>query len=292
MVRSMTGYGRGEAVGNTMTVTLEMKSVNHRFFECQVKSPRHFAFFEDKLKSYLQSRIARGKIDVFVSYDLADKSGEELQINEAFAAECISTLKSFAKKHKIKNDVSVSNILRIDGILGVSHKTIDEEEAAKLILEAAEKASDAFIEAREVEGEKLKNDIIGKTELLLKNIEIVEKRSPETVKEYRQRLEQKIKELLESANIDEQRLLTETAVFADKVAVDEETVRLRTHIAHLTDLLNEGGVIGKKLDFIVQEMNREANTTGSKCQDVDITKVVVEMKSEIEKIREQIQNIE
>lgn len=292
MVRSMTGYGRGEAVGKSMTVTLEMKSVNHRFFECSVKCPRHFSFMEDKLKGYLQSRVSRGKIDVFVSYDLTDKAGESLEINESFASDCINTLKNFAKKYRIKNDISVSNLLKIDGILSVAHTSLDEEEVAELLIKAAEMACDAFIAAREAEGEKLKNDIVLKTESLLKNVEIVEKCSPETVREYRERLEQKIRELLDSANIDEQRLLTETAVFADKVAVDEETVRLRTHIAHLTDLLNEGGVIGKKLDFIVQEMNREANTTGSKCQNVDITKVVVEMKSEIEKIREQIQNIE
>ncbi len=291
MVRSMTGYGRGEAVGNSMTVTVEMKSVNHRFFECSVKCPRQFSFLEDKLKSYIQSRVSRGKIDVFVTYVSAG-SGDTLEINEDFAAECIANLKAFAKKNKIKNDISVSNILRIDGVMTVTHKKIDEEETENLLISAAESACDAFIVTRETEGEKLKADITDKVNYLLSIVEQIEKLSPQTVREYRERLEQKVKELIGSANIDEQRILTETAVFADKVAVDEETVRLRTHVSHLLHLFNEGGAIGKKLDFIVQEMNREANTTGSKCQNADITKLVVDMKSEIEKIREQIQNIE
>ena len=287
----MTGYGRGEAVGSSMSVTVEMKSVNHRFFECTVKCPRQFAFLEDKLKGYLQSRISRGKIDVFVTYD-ANGCGDTLEINQDFAAECINNLKAFAKKNRIKNDISVSNILRIDGVMSVTHKKLDEQEAEKLGLEAVQLACDAFISARENEGARLKEDITNKVNNLLSYVEIVEKVSPETVCEYRAKLEQKVRELLDSSNIDEQRLLTETAIFADKVAVDEETVRLRTHVSHLLELLKEGGVIGKKLDFIVQEMNREANTTGSKCQNAEITKVVVDMKSEIEKIREQIQNIE
>ncbi len=291
MVRSMTGYGRGESVGTEMTVTVEMKSVNHRFFECSVKCPRQFSFLEDKLKGYIQSRITRGKIDVFVSFVSAG-SGDTLEINEKYAAECIANLKSFAKRNKIKNDVSVSNILRIDGVMTVSHKKINEEETEKLVLSAAECACDAFIVTRETEGARLKTDISEKVNYLLSLVQQVEELSPVTVKEYRERLEQKVRELLGSANVDEQRLLTETAVFADKVAVDEETVRLRTHISHLLELLDQGGAIGKKLDFIVQEMNREANTTGSKCQNADITKIVVDMKSEIEKIREQIQNIE
>lgn len=291
MVRSMTGYGRGEAKGSSMTVTVEMKSVNHRFFECTVKCPRQFAFLEDKLKGYLQSRISRGKIDVFVTYD-ATGSSDTLEINEEFATECINNLKLFAKKNKIKNDISVSNLLKIDGVMSVTHKKLDEKEAEALGIEAAALACDAFINAREAEGARLKEDIISKVNNLLGYVQQVESLSPDTVREYRERLEQKMRELLDSANIDEQRLLTETAVFADKVAVDEETVRLRTHVSHLIDLLEEGGVIGKKLDFIVQEMNREANTTGSKCQNAEITKIVVDMKSEIEKIREQIQNIE
>lgn len=291
MVRSMTGYGRGEVTGNEMTVTVEMKSVNHRFFECSVKCPRQFSFLEDKIKSYLQSRISRGKIDVFVTY-ISSVSNDTLEINEDYARECIENLKKFAKKNKIKNDISISNLLKIDGVMTVVHKKFDENECEQLVLSATENACDAFILARENEGARLKEDIINKVNNLLSFVEIVEKVSPETVRDYRAKLESKVKELLESTNIDEQRLLTETAIFADKVAVDEETVRLRTHVSHLIELLNEGGVIGKKLDFIVQEMNREANTTGSKCQNAEITKIVVDMKSEIEKIREQIQNIE
>ncbi|MFR7854705.1 MAG: YicC/YloC family endoribonuclease [Acutalibacteraceae bacterium] len=292
MVRSMTGYGRGTASDGNMTVTVELKSVNHRFFECSIKAPRQFSFFEDKLKSYLQSRIARGKVDVFVSFERGAVSTETVTVNEALAESVVNAMRSIAEKYNVSDDVSATAVAAVSGVLTVTSGQLDEEATGNIILSAASDAVDAFIAARETEGARLAADVISKSENILQFVEIVEKRSPETVALYRERLENRIKELLQSASVDEQRVLTETALFADKIAVDEETVRLRSHIAHLNEMFKAAGPIGKKLDFIVQEMNRETNTIGSKCQDIDISRVVVDMKSEIEKIREQIQNIE
>lgn len=292
MVRSMTGYGRGTASDGNMTVTVELKSVNHRFFECSIKAPRQFSFFEDKLKSYLQSRIARGKVDVFVSFERGAVSTETVTVNEALAESVVNAMRSIAEKYNVSDNVSATAVAAVSGVLTVTSGQLDEEATGNIILSAASDAVDAFIAARETEGARLAADVISKSENILQFVEIVEKRSPETVVLYRERLENRIKELLQSASVDEQRVLTETALFADKIAVDEETVRLRSHIAHLNEMFKAAGPIGKKLDFIVQEMNRETNTIGSKCQDIDISRVVVDMKSEIEKIREQIQNIE
>lgn len=292
MVRSMTGYGRGTASDGNMTVTVELKSVNHRFFECSIKAPRQFSFFEDKLKSYLQSRIARGKVDVFVSFERGAVSTETVTVNEALAESVVNAMRSIAEKYNVSDDVSATAVAAVSGVLTVTSGQLDEEATGNIILSAESDAVDAFIAARETEGARLAADVISKSENILQFVEIVEKRSPETVALYRERLENRIKELLQSASVDEQRVLTETALFADKIAVDEETVRLRSHIAHLNEMFKAAGPIGKKLDFIVQEMNRETNTIGSKCQDIDISRVVVDMKSEIEKIREQIQNIE
>lgn len=292
MVRSMTGYGRGTASDGNMTVTVELKSVNHRFFECSIKAPRQFSFFEDKLKSYLQSRIARGKVDVFLSFERGAVSTKTVTVNEALAESVVNAMRSIAEKYNVSDDVSATAVAAVSGVLTVTSGQLDEEATGNIILSAASDAVDAFIAARETEGARLAADVISKSENILQFVEIVEKRSPETVVLYRERLENRIKELLQSASVDEQRVLTETALFADKIAVDEETVRLRSHIAHLNEMFKAAGPIGKKLDFIVQEMNRETNTIGSKCQDIDISRVVVDMKSEIEKIREQIQNIE
>lgn len=292
MVRSMTGYGRGEANDSNMSVTVELKSVNHRFFECSLRCPRQFSFLEDKLKSYIQSRVNRGKIDVFVSCDFGSLDSDAIEINEDFAKEYISAVRTLAKKFKLKNDFSVSRLAANPEVFKLSKAKIDEDAALMLVMDAAENAVNAFIEARETEGTRLKEDVSLRIASILNMVDKVEIASPQTELLYRERIEKKIKELLGSANIDEQRIITETAIFADHVAVNEETVRLRSHISHFTELIEQGGVIGKKLDFIVQEMNRETNTIGSKCQDIDISKIVVDMKSEIEKIREQIQNIE
>ena len=229
MVRSMTGYGRGTASDGNMTVTVELKSVNHRFFECSIKAPRQFSFFEDKLKSYLQSRIARGKVDVFVSFERGAVSTETVTVNEALAESVVNAMRSIAEKYNVSDDVSATAVAAVSGVLTVTSGQLDEEATGNIILSAA------------------------KSENILQFVEIVEKRSPETVVLYRERLENRIKELLQSASVDEQRVLTETALFADKIAVDEETVRLRSHIAHLNEMFKAAGPIGKKLDFIVQD---------------------------------------
>ncbi len=292
MVRSMTGYGRGEASSDKLSVTVELKSVNHRFFEGSVRAPRQFAFLEDKLKSYVQSRVARGKVDIMVSCDFGAAMADKIEVNEAYAEEYINALKTLAEKFGITNDISVSNVARNQDVFCVTKQSLDEEEVWSLVSSAAEIAVDNFIKERETEGKRMADDVISRTKTILKYVAVVEERSPETVREYRERIENKMKELLGDTTVDEQRLITETAIFADRVAVNEETVRLRSHIAHFSEMCEAGGVIGKKLDFTVQEMNRETNTIGSKCQDIEISHIVVEIKSEIEKMREQIQNIE
>lgn len=292
MVRSMTGYGRGEAVDSSLAITVELKSVNHRFFECSLRCPRQFSSMEDKLKAYIQSRVARGKIDVFVSCEFGNDNTDKLVVDEQFADEYIAALRSLQKKYHLKNDISVMSVAKNDNIFTVTRQKLDEEKAWELLQAATADAVDAFIAARETEGKRLSDDVLSRCDTILSKVAIVEERSPETEREYRERIEKKISDLLQGADIDHQRIVTETAIFADHIAVSEETVRLRSHIAHLKDLFSEGGVIGKKIDFIVQEMNRETNTIGSKCQDIEIAKTVVDMKSEIEKIREQIQNIE
>ncbi len=292
MVRSMTGYGRGEAADGQMSVTVELKSVNHRFFEALIRAPRQFAFLEDKLKSYVQSRVSRGKIDISVSCDFGAAASDKIEVNEVFADSYIKALRSLSEKYGIKDDIAVSNVAANSEVFTVTKQKLDEEAAWSLVSTAASEAVDNFIKEREAEGKRLADDVLSRTETILKMVERVEERSPKTVEEYRRRIEGKVRELLCDTSVDEQRLLTETAIFADKVAVNEETVRLRSHIAHFAEMCETGGVIGKKLDFTVQEMNRETNTVGSKCQDIEISHIVVDIKSEIEKIREQIQNIE
>lgn len=292
MVRSMTGYGRGEASNEQLSVTVELKSVNHRFFEASVRAPRQFAFLEDKLKSYVQSRVARGKIDIMVSCDFGAAMADKIEVNEAYATEYIAALKTLSEKFGITDDISVSNVARNLDVFSVTKQSLDEEIVWELVLSAATTAVDNFIKERETEGKRMAEDVISRTKTILDYVATVEERSPKTVQEYRERIEKKMKELLGDTTVDEQRLITETAIFADRVAVNEETVRLRSHIAHFSEMCESGGVIGKKLDFTVQEMNRETNTIGSKCQDIEISHIVVEIKSEIEKIREQIQNIE
>ncbi len=292
MIRSMTGFGRAVEQINGLDITVEIKSVNHRYFEFSSRMPRVYQFLEEKLKSLCQQSIERGKVEVSVLIDDNNDESTSVEINHTFAKGYIAALKQLAKEYKIKDDVKVSTVAGNTEMFKVRRVTLDDEVVADAVLTVAEKAIHSFVAMREVEGEKLANDVRSRVETILGLVEIVEKRSPETVKAYRERLEARVKELLEDAKVDEQRLITETAIFADKVAVAEETVRLRSHIDQLCKLISGDGSIGKKLDFIVQEMNRETNTIGSKCQDVEIAHTVVDIKSEIEKIREQIQNIE
>ena len=254
--------------------------------------PRSFQFLDDILKTQCQQKISRGKVELNVQFEDTSSKSIELAVNDAYADAYIAALHKFAKDYKLKDDIKASSIVGNPEIFTVKKRDLDEELIKKAVTAATDEAIVNFVAARAVEGERLVNDVKGRAEYILSQVDFIEERSPQTIREYREKIETRMRELIGDVQIDEQRLITETAIFADKIAVAEETVRLRSHIASLCSMLDEGGVIGRKLDFIVQEMNRETNTIGSKCQDMEITKVVVEIKSEIEKIREQIQNIE
>lgn len=292
MIKSMTGFGRAKEQINNLDITVEIKSVNHRYFEFSSRMPRAYQFLEEKLKSACHQSITRGKVELSLIIEDNSESSSVVEINRPFAKGYIAALKQLAKDFKIKDDVKVSTVALNPEIFKIKRQSLEDEEVTQAVLAVTNQAIECFIAMREIEGEKLAADILSRAQAILSKVSLIEERSPETVKAYRERLEAKIKELLADAKVDEQRLITETAIFADKVAVDEETVRLRSHIDQLSNLLKENSAVGKKLDFIVQEMNRETNTIGSKCQDVDISHTVVDIKSEIEKIREQVQNIE
>lgn len=292
MVRSMTGFGRGTAEESGTGFTVEIKSVNSRYLEFNCRLPKGYLFLEDKLKSLVQSRVSRGKIEMFVTVDKAEDENVTVELNKTYAEAYINALKELSVTFGLENNLRATNFLGNPDIFKITKSEIDEEATAKVALDAANAAIDKFIAMREIEGEKMAEDVKSRTDLILSNVAFIEEKSPETVAAYRQRLESKIKELLEGATYDETRVITETAIYADKVAVAEETVRLKSHIDQLLSMLKTGGAIGRKLDFIVQEMNREANTIGSKSQNLEIAGKVVDIKSEIEKIREQIQNIE
>ena len=292
MIKSMTGFGRAAESANGFEVTVELRSVNHRYFEFSSRMPRAFQFAEEKLKTLCQQSISRGKVEASVFIEDTTENSTEIEINRQYTEAYLTALKKLSKEYGIKNDVKISSLVGNNEIFKLRRKEIDDEAVIEAVLPVAEEAIKSFIAMRETEGERLSADISSRADTILEKVSLIEARSPETVKAYRERLELKIKELLADAKVDEQRLITETAIFADKVAVDEETVRLRSHIKQLLSLLEEKGPVGKKLDFIVQEMNRETNTIGSKAQDVEIAHIVVDIKSEIEKIREQVQNIE
>lgn len=288
----MTGFGRAKKNFDGFDITVEIRSVNHRFFEFSSRVPRAYMFLDEKLKSRIGQRVSRGKVEASVMIEITDGSSVELEINHDYASACIGALRKIGKEYKLKDDLKLSSFVGNSDIFVSKRKEIDEKLITEAVEKTADEALDVFVDMRAAEGERLCSDVLSRAESILKNVSFVEERSPETVREYREKIEQRIRELIGDVHIDEQRLLTETAVFADKIAVAEETVRLRSHIKEMTDLFSTGGVIGRKLDFIVQEMNREANTIGSKCSDIEITKAVVDIKAEIEKIREQIQNIE
>ena len=292
MVRSMTGYGRFELLKNGVNYTVEIKSVNHRYFEFSVRTPKGCAFLEEKLKAFFAKRIARGKIEVYVGMEGGARSNSVVTVNEAVAESYVEALKSLKKKYGLSGKVSLSDVITNNDVFVVERPKMDEEEIWNSVEEAATGAVEAFIKMRETEGERLAQDVKSRCEHILNMVAEVEKSAPETLKNYRERLEKKLREVLEDTSIDEQRILTEAAIFADKIAVDEETVRLRSHINQLVDMIESNETLGKKFDFVVQEMNREANTIGSKAQNIEITRIVVDIKGEIEKIREQIQNIE
>lgn len=292
MIRSMTGYGRHCESVDGWEITVELKSVNHRFFEYSSRLPRTCGFLDDKLKSFLQQYIARGKVEVYVSLEAAEVAESEVRVNLPLAKAYLEALHQIADDLSVRDDSSALNLARFPDVLTVRKTEADEEALWNAVKQVAETALQKFLQMREQEGERLRADVLNRRSLLLDGVARVEERSPQTVREHMQKVEARMRELLGTVTVDEQRLLTEAAIFADKIATAEETVRLRSHLDQLETLLNAEEPIGRKLDFLVQEMNRETNTIGSKAQDLQLAQVVVDMKAEIEKIREQIQNIE
>lgn len=288
----MTGYGRSQKILNGRDILVEIKSVNHRYFEYSSRIPRVYNYIDDKLKTMLKTAISRGKVDVSVSINNIDGKDALIDINSGIAAGYVEALRSISESLNLEDDLKLSNLMRLPDVFNVQKAPDDEEQIWVDVSEVVTEALAKFVEMRAVEGEKLKNDVTEKASYILNMVSKVEELSPLTVENYRNRLYAKLSDVLQDKDIDEQRLLTEAAVFAEKIAVDEETVRLRSHISQLVAMLDSNEAIGRKLDFIVQEMNREVNTIGSKAQDLNITRLVVDMKAEIEKIREQIQNIE
>lgn len=292
MLKSMTGFGRYEAVSEERKVIVEIKSVNHRYSDVTVKLPKKLSFFDASIRAMLKNYISRGKVDVFVTYEEYTESNVCVRLNQQIAMEYFNNLNALADTVGLKNDVTVSALSRYPEVLIIEEKSMDEDALGKELEEAVTCAAERFVESRIAEGENLKKDIIAKTDKLLELVSYVEQRSPEMMEERRNKLTTKIKEVLEEKQIDEAVLATEMIVYADKVCVDEETVRLRSHIENLRNTMQEGENVGRKLDFIAQEMNREANTILSKANDIEISNHAIDLKTEIEKIREQIQNIE
>ena len=292
MIKSMTGYGREQTQIGGRDILVEIRSVNHRYYEFSARIPRAYGYLEEKLKTLLNGKIARGKVEVAVSIFNNEGTEATIEINKTVAKGYIDALVEANSELNLVNDLSLSHIMRLPDVFTVKKIIDDEEQIWSAVNGVAESALDKFISMREIEGEKMLNDIMGRLKFVEDTVTVIEKKSPETTANYRERLYNKLKELLDDKNIDEQRIVTEAAIFSEKTAVDEETVRLRSHIAQFRTLLNSGEGVGRKLDFLVQEVNREVNTIGSKAQNLEITKMVVDLKSEIEKIRDQIQNIE
>ena len=292
MIRSMTGYGRAVMTLNGREITVEVRSVNNRFLDCSVKLPRAFSYAEDAVKQKIKEQVSRGKVDVFISVNTTAGENVKISLNRPVLEGYLEALRTIAADYGVREDISATSLTRFPEVFLMEKPEEDEAQNTADIVAVAQQAVSAYNAMRETEGAALAADLRSHAATILSYVEKVEARSPVTVAEYRARLESKLREVLESTTIDEGRILTEAAIFADKVAVDEETVRLRSHLNQLESLLQGGGAIGRKLDFLLQEMNREANTIGSKGNDLEQTRNVVEIKAELEKIREQIQNIE
>ncbi len=288
----MTGYGRAQQLVDGMNITVEIKSVNHRYFEFSSKLSRTYGFLDEKLKSFFNGRLTRGKMECFVQIEAVEEPDTVISLNHSLVKGYIDAYKELAETYGLENDVKVSDIARVGDIFSVRKQAADEDRIWAAVSVVAEAALNGFVAMREREGARLRDDVLSRLDEIIKNVEFIEERSPQTVAEYNEKLLGRLRELLNDAHIEEQRILTEAAIFADKIAVAEETVRLRSHISQLRSFLDSSEAIGKKMDFLVQELNREANTIGSKAQDVEIARRVVSIKAEIEKIREQIQNIE
>lgn len=292
MIKSMTGFGRCEVAENNRKFTVEMKAVNHRYLDVNIKMPKSLNFFESAIRAELKNYIARGKVDVFITYEDMSENTSTVHYNKELAGEYLKYLRQMAEDFGLDDDIRVSTLSKYPEVFTMEEAGMDEEELWKELQKAVQGAAKMFVESRIVEGENLKNDLISKLDGMLTLVDFVAERSPKIVAEYRRKLEDKVKELLGDNTVDENRLLTEVTIFADKICVDEEIVRLRSHIETTKKALQDGGSIGRKLDFIAQEMNREANTTLSKANDLEISNCAIELKTEIEKVREQIQNIE
>lgn len=292
MIKSMTGFGRCEVSEAERKITVEMKSVNHRYLDVNIKMPKKLNFFETAIRSELKKYIQRGKVDVFITYEDFTENNVCIRYNREVAAEYLDYLRGMAKEFGLDNDIKVSQLSRYPEVFSMEEQAIDEEGIWKVLGAAVRGATESFVQTRIKEGENLREDLFGKLDGMLKNVGFIEARSPQLQDEYTRKLRERVRELLDDAQIDENRLLMEVTLFADKVCVDEELVRLRSHIETTKQTLTEGGSIGRKLDFIAQEMNREANTILSKANDLEISSRAIELKTEIEKVREQIQNIE
>ena len=292
MVKSMTGYGRAREMRNGRDITVEVRSVNNRYLDCTVKMPRAYIFAEDRMKARVQQAISRGKVDVFVTIDASAADETVVAVNEPLARGYYEALTRLKTMFSLPGEVTPEVLAKFPDVLAVTKAEEDVETIAADICAVLDDALAAYNDMRAVEGEKLASDVAGRVTTIETVVGKVEERSPQTVAAYRQRLEAKMQEVLQSTTIDESRILTEAAIFADKIAVDEETVRLRSHIAQLRAMLASDEPVGRKLDFLIQEVNRECNTIGSKCNDLTIAQDVVNMKAEVEKIREQVQNME
>ena len=292
MIKSMTGYGRAVAAVNGREFTVELRSVNNRYLDCTVKLPRALSFAEDAVKQAVKASVSRGKVDVFISLKSESADDTTITLNKAVLDGYLAAMRQMVDEFQVRDDISVSTVSRLPEVFSVEKPQVDEEQLLKDLLSVVEQALAGYDAMRCTEGQALDADLRSRGNTILELVSQVEQGNAQTVIDYRARLEAKLKEVLESTNIDESRILTEAAIFADKVAVDEETVRLRSHLAQMNEMLTTGGAVGRKLDFLLQEMNREANTIGSKCTDVRLVRIVVDIKAELEKIREQTQNIE
>lgn len=292
MIKSMTGFGRCEIIEKERKITVEMKSVNHRYLDVNIKMPKKLNFFESSIRGLLKEYIQRGKVDIFITYEDYTENNVTLKYNKDLAAAYVKYIGQMAEEFSLKNDLQACALSRYPEVLTMEEQSVDEEALWATLERALRGAAEQFVETRIREGEHLQEDLFQKLEGMLQLVEEVEERSPKIIAEYRQKLQDKVKELLADAQIDENRLVTEVTIFADKICTDEETVRLKSHINATKETLSQGGSIGRKLDFIAQEMNREANTILSKANDLTVSDIAINLKTDIEKVREQIQNIE
>ena len=292
MIKSMTGYGRAVATVGGREFTVELRSVNNRYLDCTVKLPRALSFAEDAVKQAVKASVSRGKVDVFISMKSENADDTTITLNKTVLEGYLTAMRQMVSEFEVRDDISVSTVSRLPEVFSVEKPEVDEEQLQKDLMDVVNQALAGYDAMRTVEGQALDADLRSRGNTILELVSQVEAGNAQTVIDYRTRLENKLKEVLTATNIDESRILTEAAIFADKVAVDEETVRLRSHLAQMNEMLTSGGAVGRKLDFLLQEMNREANTIGSKCTDVRLARIVVDIKAELEKIREQTQNIE